>query len=113
MHQAHGGHRPPGLAGLFALSILQCNKKRKRSKPKAEMMEADMTALIDQPGHALRDGTTNWQTRLFANLRGAWARHGEAALRRELHSLSDRELADIGISRLSIAEIARTAAEVK
>ncbi len=73
-----------------------------------------MTALIARPGHAFHDGTANGLSRLFGTLRDAWVRHGAiAALRQELQHLSDRELADIGISRHSIAEIARTAAQGK
>ena len=73
-----------------------------------------MTALIDRPGHAFHDGMAGGLSRLLGSLRDAWVRQGAiAALRDELQRLSDRELADIGISRLSIADIARTAVDGK
>lgn len=47
---------------------------------------------------------------LFERLRADWARWQEVrAVERELSRLTDRELDDIGISRLSIPEIARSA----
>ncbi|HMQ92736.1 MAG TPA: DUF1127 domain-containing protein [Amaricoccus sp.] len=78
------------------------------------MKEAAMTALVDRPGHAFRNGTASGLTRRLVALRDAWSRHKEInALRDELQRLSDRELADIGISRLSIGDIARSAVASK
>ena len=48
------------------------------------------------------------QPGVFARLRQSLAAHGEyLATCEQLHALSDRHLADMGISRLNIREIAR------
>ena len=66
-----------------------------------------MANVIDLSGYSAADR----QPGLVARLRGAYAEYREyRALRAELNALSDRDLADIGISRFSIDEIARQGA---
>lgn len=48
--------------------------------------------------------------RRIAELRAAWAQYrAYAETLAELHAMSDRDLADIGISRVSIRDVAREA----
>ena len=50
------------------------------------------------------------QPGIFARLRQAFADHREyIAMCSELNGLTDRELADLGLSRLSIRDVARRA----
>ena len=62
--------------------------------------------------HAINpDACTRFAERpgIFARLRQRLADHSAwLALRDELDAMSDRELADIGLSRLNIGDVART-----
>lgn len=70
-----------------------------------------MTAYSTQPGHAFDTGIEFGRVRWLADLRRAWARRrAYVATRDELDALTDRDLSDLGISRLSIRDIAREAA---
>jgi uncharacterized protein YjiS (DUF1127 family) len=69
--------------------------------------EVEMTARIANPGHTLPAGTLAAPTRWIAQVRRAWTQHrAYQATLAEMQSLSDRDLADIGISRLMIRDIA-------
>jgi uncharacterized protein YjiS (DUF1127 family) len=68
---------------------------------------------------ALIDTTTSSTPTLFARLKAIWCANKAAyivrvkhnATVRKLNSMTDRELADIGVSRYNIHDVARDAAE--
>lgn len=69
-----------------------------------------MTARTAYAGRGLLAGGAFAPGRWFAELHQAWTRFKSYRdTLAELDAMSDRDLADIGISRLSIREIAREA----
>ncbi len=69
-----------------------------------------MTARIAQPSRTFPAGALAAPTRWIAQVRRAWTQYLDyQATLAEMRALTDRELADIGISRLVIRDIAHHA----
>jgi uncharacterized protein YjiS (DUF1127 family) len=72
--------------------------------------EVEMTARIAQPSRTFPAGALAAPTKWIAQVRRAWTQyHHYQATLAEMQGLSDRDLADIGISRLMIRDIAHHA----
>jgi len=69
-----------------------------------------MTTKTAQPGRAFLAGAVAAPSRRISELRAAWAQYREYLdTLAELQALTDRELADIGINRLMVKDVARDA----
>lgn len=69
-----------------------------------------MTARIAQPSRTMPAGTLATPTRWIAQVRRAWTQYrAYNDTLAEIQGLTDRELADIGINRLMIRDIAHHA----
>ena len=108
MLPTHGGFDPCCVAGLGEMYILHRNTNG-NAHNRTLTTETDMTVQTLYAGRALAGNATGL-ARWIDDIRQAFALHRQyRTILGELDAMTDRELADLNLSRASIRDVAREA----